>query len=75
MILPMIRAVDKMLELDEIKSDKKECARAVLAEIIQHLEKNPLGVPSGVVYDSPRTYIGDVDLDEEAKEAQKELMG
>ena len=72
MLLPMLKAVVNMLDEKDPDIAKVECARAVLAEIIKHLESNPLSLPKDVIYDGSRTYIDD-ELDPEAQEAQKEL--
>ena len=71
MLVPMLKAVNIML----LSGDEKSvaCARAVIDELIKHLESNPLSLPKGVIYDGSRTYI-DQELDKDAAEAKKELL-
>ena len=64
MILPMLKAVDKMLEGD-LNTHKVQCARAVIAEIINFLHNGP----------APHANYKDEDLDDEAAQAQAELTG
>ena len=66
MILPMLRAVMTMLSTDNLPTPEQlACARAVLQEIIKHLEEGPV----------PQTNYVDSDLDEEAQGIQTELKG
>ena len=72
MAIHMLKAIDKMLESSE--ETKVVCAREVLIELSQHLEEEAkVVVPESVLYDGHRTHVDDVDLDQEAKEAEREL--
>ena len=63
MILPMLKAVDTMLKDGDANSIPY--AKAVLAEIIRHLEEGP----------APKAVYKDSDLDPEAAKIQEELTG
>ena len=69
MIIPMLKAIHKMLE--GAKPEKVECARDVLGELIEHLEvQGPK-----MVYPNSVVYKGDPELDMDAQEAEREFTG
>lgn len=73
MLVNMLKAIDKMLE--GAKPEKVECAKEVLVELIDHLEKGE----SVTINNSPITVMKKDEiftyLDPEAVAAKNELTG
>jgi hypothetical protein len=84
MLNPMLKAISKMLDAkpEDTIFPRVACAKQVLDELIEHLEKEAPKGPT-IVYPADMTpfnpnqgfeITGDADLDPEAQKAQEELM-
>ena len=71
MLLNMLKAIDAMLD-GKPSDDTIKCAKKVLGEVIAHLEAK--AEPKLEIKDYTQFAQIDIDLDQEALQAQKELM-
>lgn len=69
MIVNVLKSVEEMLSNKPNKS-KVECARIILKQIIEYLDKNPTRIEANI----PITFPADEGLSPEAQQAQRELM-
>ena len=70
MLISMLKAISNMLKTPIVEA-KVECAKEVLDELIQHLEKDELTAEEKR---HVQTYH-DPELDDEAEKARLELLG